>query len=213
MSPPLSPLAETVASLRVATLATPAHAWVPEAIHALILACLVRLFGRLEEMIRLWQAGLLPPPPAPRPHLPRTAVNPEEVHYRARQAPLVGHTANPRLPPREEQWQAHAAASASAHGARCTRAGSASHPVETTWRPGYARIEATPACHPAYPSSAAFTRRHSRAPPPLPARSAHNRHRRRTPISLRNRIYLRVSAEDDIGSRSVRHSSPVRRST
>lgn len=71
MPPPLSPLANTVASLRVATLARPAHAWVPAAIHALILACLARLFGRLEEMVRLWQAGLLPPPT----HRARTVQN------------------------------------------------------------------------------------------------------------------------------------------
>jgi len=62
MPPPSSPLADTVASLRVATLATQAHACVPAAIHALILACLARIFGRLEDMIRAWQAGLLPLP-------------------------------------------------------------------------------------------------------------------------------------------------------
>jgi hypothetical protein len=64
MSPHPSPLADSVASLRVATLATQAHAWLPAAIHALILACLARILGRLEEMIRLWQAGLLPLPMA-----------------------------------------------------------------------------------------------------------------------------------------------------
>ncbi len=69
MPPHPSPLADSVATLRAATLATPAHAWLPAAIHALILACLARIFGRLEEMIRLWQAGLLPPPT----HRPRTA--------------------------------------------------------------------------------------------------------------------------------------------
>jgi hypothetical protein len=62
MPPHPSPLADTVAALRVATLATPAHACVPQAIHALILACLARIFGRLEEMIRLWQSGCTPPP-------------------------------------------------------------------------------------------------------------------------------------------------------
>jgi hypothetical protein len=62
MPPPPSPLADTVASLRVATLAIPAHACVPAAIHALILACLARILGRLEEMIRAWHAGQLAPP-------------------------------------------------------------------------------------------------------------------------------------------------------
>ncbi len=66
---PPSPLAESVASLRVAMLATPAHACVPTAIHALILACLARILGRLEDMIRAWQAGQLPPPT----QRPRTA--------------------------------------------------------------------------------------------------------------------------------------------
>lgn len=87
MSPHPSPLADTVASLRAATMATPAHAWLPAAIHALVLACLARLFGRLEEMIRLWQAGLLPPPaqrsrtaPASRPRAARR--NPDSVHHR-----------------------------------------------------------------------------------------------------------------------------------
>ncbi len=71
MPPHPSPLADSVATLRAATLATPAHAWLPAPIHALILACLVRIFGRLEEMIRLWQAGLLPPP-LERPRTVRT---------------------------------------------------------------------------------------------------------------------------------------------
>jgi hypothetical protein len=62
MPPHPSPLADSVATLRIATLATPAQAWLPAAIHALILACLARVLGRLEDMIRLWQAGLLPPP-------------------------------------------------------------------------------------------------------------------------------------------------------
>ncbi len=87
MPPHPSPLADSVASLRAATLATPAHAWLPAAIHALILACLARILGRLEEMIRLWQAGLLPPP-VPRPRTapatsrPRAArPNPDSVPH------------------------------------------------------------------------------------------------------------------------------------
>ncbi len=88
MPPHPSPLADTVASLRIATLATPAHAWLPAAIHALILACLARILGRLEEMIRLWQAGLLPPPvqrprTAPATSRPRAARrNPDSVPHR-----------------------------------------------------------------------------------------------------------------------------------
>ncbi len=63
---PSTPLAEGVAALRAQVAAVPAPAWVPEAIHALILALLLRLFGRLEDMIALWQAGHPIPLPAPR---------------------------------------------------------------------------------------------------------------------------------------------------
>ena len=37
-------------------------AWIPDAIHALIIAALVRIFTRLEQIFALWQAGQLPPP-------------------------------------------------------------------------------------------------------------------------------------------------------
>ena len=33
------------------------------ALHTLIAALFARIFGRLEELLRLWQTGLLPPPP------------------------------------------------------------------------------------------------------------------------------------------------------
>jgi len=59
-------LGDQLATLRASAEAIPAPAWLPEALHALILACLLRLFGRLESMISHWQAGLLPPPPQPR---------------------------------------------------------------------------------------------------------------------------------------------------
>jgi len=55
------PLADQTAALRTAILAEDAPCWLPDAVHALIMACLARIFGRLEDMIRLWQAGILPP--------------------------------------------------------------------------------------------------------------------------------------------------------
>jgi hypothetical protein len=63
-------LGDQLATLRASAEAILAPAWLPEALHALILACLLRLFGRLESMISHWQAGLLPPPPQPRPASP-----------------------------------------------------------------------------------------------------------------------------------------------
>jgi hypothetical protein len=97
MSPHPSPLAETVTAMRAALLATPAHDWVPQAIHALILACLARILGRLEEMIRLWQAGLLPPVAqrprtAPATSRPREARrSPDCVHHRTPAAQARDH--------------------------------------------------------------------------------------------------------------------------
>ena len=50
----------------------------PAALHALIIACLVRIFGRLEHLVQQWQSGqlILPLPvtPAIRPAFPRQRV-------------------------------------------------------------------------------------------------------------------------------------------
>jgi len=74
VTPNPTPLAGQVAILRRDLQATPAPAWVPSAIHALILACLLRIFGKLEDLIALWAAGQLPafPEPAARAAVPRT---------------------------------------------------------------------------------------------------------------------------------------------
>ena len=37
---------------------------IPASIHALIMACLARIFARLEQLFLLWQSGQLPPPQA-----------------------------------------------------------------------------------------------------------------------------------------------------
>ena len=60
-------LAHQVAGLRAAAEADAAPGWLPAALHALIMACLARLFGRLEQIIRLWQEGDLALPPARNP--------------------------------------------------------------------------------------------------------------------------------------------------
>ena len=70
-----SPLSEELAGLRAACAAQGRHVWMPAALHALIIACLVRIFGRLEHLVQQWQSGqlILPLPvtPAIRP------VNPD----------------------------------------------------------------------------------------------------------------------------------------
>ena len=64
----LSPsLADRLGSLRATAGAESACGWVPAALHALIMACLARIFGRLEQVILLWQSGDLPLPLTARP--------------------------------------------------------------------------------------------------------------------------------------------------
>ncbi len=55
-------LADRFASLRADTAVSPQGGWLLEPLHALILAALTRVFGRLEQLLRLWQAGTLPAP-------------------------------------------------------------------------------------------------------------------------------------------------------
>ena len=63
------------AHLRQAAQAQEKCAWIPSAIHTLIMAALARIFGRLEQLFQLWQAGTLPAPLVRRPPArPRTAA-------------------------------------------------------------------------------------------------------------------------------------------
>ncbi|MCC6719260.1 MAG: hypothetical protein IT555_15360 [Acetobacteraceae bacterium] len=63
MEPQSSPLGDAIARLRGTAQAEESCAWSPYGIHALIMACLVRLFARLEQIFQLWESGNLPPPP------------------------------------------------------------------------------------------------------------------------------------------------------
>ena len=56
------PLATRFASLHTNIAACPNRGWLPRSLHALILAALARIFGRLEQLLLLWQAGTLPAP-------------------------------------------------------------------------------------------------------------------------------------------------------
>ncbi|MCC6718278.1 MAG: hypothetical protein IT555_10365 [Acetobacteraceae bacterium] len=111
-------LNQQIAGLRSAISADQAPAWLPDALHALIIAILARLLGRLEAMIQLWQSGQLPPPPlraparhttprrqtrshAPRPHAsesPRRAIAPPGAPMPASRAPAITRAAS-RTPP------------------------------------------------------------------------------------------------------------------
>ena len=71
MTSPQPSVADQLAGLRDATAASLAQGWLPHAVQALIVACLVRLFDRLESLFRLWQDGILPPlAPSPRADAP-----------------------------------------------------------------------------------------------------------------------------------------------
>ena len=82
MSNALPPLADHLASLRDDTAGGPIGGWLPAPLHALILAALARVFGRLEQLLRLWQTGALP---APRPRAPTASATPRAPQARARQ--------------------------------------------------------------------------------------------------------------------------------
>ncbi len=55
-----SPLADQLAGLRAATTANAERGWLPASLHALIMAIFARIFGRLEQLLLLWQSGTLP---------------------------------------------------------------------------------------------------------------------------------------------------------
>jgi hypothetical protein len=101
-------LADQVARVRASALGTPAPIFLPDLLHAAIMALLARILGRLEDMIRLWQAGLLPPPKprTPRRQSPRPHARPRaRRHSRARRTSRTRPAASP---PRQRPATAHA---------------------------------------------------------------------------------------------------------
>ena len=75
-----TPLAGQLAGLRAAITSNDDRGWLPASLHALIMAIFARIFGRLEQIMLLWQSDTLPAiPPAnataartPRPPAPPT---------------------------------------------------------------------------------------------------------------------------------------------
>jgi hypothetical protein len=201
MPPIPSTLADEVARLGTATTSVPAPVWLPDAVHALIMACLARLFGRLEEMIRLWQAGLLPPPPAPRPRQANLQPRrPATLQVSAPRTPATSRHSYVPATPGEIPTEPHA---------------------------GSPRRRTAPSAQPGFVQPAGQTHRRTHALPPScraqssphaqtrgpPSKKRRSHPRERMSISLRYRIYQRIPTTADFGNRSVRHNSPVRRST
>ena len=115
------PLATQFASLRAAAEAHTSRCWLTAALEAMIMTALARIFGQLEEIIRLWQAGLLPAlpnrPSIPPVHQPqadaapptraRHAPSPRAAkprHAKSRPAPInIRSSCNPSPRPRAAQ--------------------------------------------------------------------------------------------------------------
>ena len=84
-----SPLGAQIASFQAANAAQETRAWLPATLHALIAAIFARIFGRLEQLIALWQSGTLPPASIPRPQSQDAATAPHPT------SPGASHRANP----------------------------------------------------------------------------------------------------------------------
>ena len=111
-----TPLANQLAGLRAAITSNDDRGWLPTALHAVIAAILARIFGRLEQLILLWQAGTLPapaprqpstgepdrvqahtPPPAARPAANRARRRPRTIPAPIK--PTIARSAPVRHPP------------------------------------------------------------------------------------------------------------------
>ena len=119
-------LAAQLAQLKTASQAPETCGRLPAALHALIMACLARLFGRLEQLLALWQSGLLPASRDPEhragPALPQRVATPQHKPIRRHARlprlhaqPVIPSTANnPRLraaPPAPQHNPSHQARS------------------------------------------------------------------------------------------------------
>ena len=112
MELPAAPLSDQLSSLRTTLTAAAAPRWMPDRVHALIIACLARIFARLEPVLTLWQAGQLAPLPtrpastAPRSQSPRAPGPRQTTSHRAKPSisaatqPSPAHQRRPRNPAR-----------------------------------------------------------------------------------------------------------------
>ena len=99
-------LANGLAGLRATTTSNDDRGWLPASLHALIMAIFARIFGRLEQLVLLWQAGTLPAAqpatatPARTPRPPAQQSNPAipRAPTRARPSPLDTPSPAPRPP-------------------------------------------------------------------------------------------------------------------
>ena len=90
-------LSEQIAGLRnTAQAGQETRVWLPAAIDAFIAAIFARIFGRLEQLLLLWQTGELPAPQsplmtaAPRASAPKKSVrHPRQRPHRQRPAPAT----------------------------------------------------------------------------------------------------------------------------
>ena len=102
MSMPPTPSARLAAMRTDAPSGAVAGGWLYDSVIVMIMACLNRLFARLDAMLLLWQAGQLPPPhpraaskTAPRQNF-AAAARPSRARRRRMSAP---HRARPRAAP------------------------------------------------------------------------------------------------------------------
>jgi hypothetical protein len=95
-----APLTAQVATLRTALRAVAAPCWLPGAVHAMIMDFLLHLFGRLEEIFRLWQSGAFAPVPVARPS---HRVEPPALVLRAPQADCTPRPAQSQDTRRDRQ--------------------------------------------------------------------------------------------------------------
>ena len=141
-----APLADQFARMRIAAAEQNTCAWVPDTLHALIMACLIRLFGHLEHLVQLWQSGQLPP-----------LISPPLISHTP-----ISHTQKPSAP-QSRRRHTRAVHPASPPQPRAPiRARRIPKPNPTTAHPR----SAPPARRPRIVTTAKFRPHQARAPPP-----------------------------------------------
>jgi len=132
-----APLADQFASLRAAVTAHPGRSWLPNALEAMIIACLARIFDQLEQLIRLWQTGALPPLPI--------RTTPHRITHQAPMRPHGESSADSVLsPPRNRPPQPATGACDPHHATACH---APNHASDTHLAQGN-RVQETPALRP-----------------------------------------------------------------